>query len=171
MLKKRTGISGFKEDRMKKTFWSSCVLGSVMAVSISAQQAPATPAAPAAPTTPAAGAQMKSDAKPMTVSGCLQKGTAADTFTFTVIPAAAGSAPAAGAAPAAGMSAATGPYSVMAGTGVNLTPHAGHRVELTGTVAAASASTPAAPAGGASAAPAQTFHATALKMVAPSCTP
>jgi hypothetical protein len=164
---------------MKKTFWSCCVMSSVMAVAISAQQAPATPAAPATPSAPAAGAQMKSDAKAVSVSGCLQKGTAADTYTFTVMPAAAGAATAAPAAAGA----PTGTFTVAAATGVNLTPHVGHRVELTGSVAAApaagsaaSAGAAAAPAGGATAptsgsAPTQTFHATALKMVAPSCTP
>jgi len=119
-------------------------------------------------------AQMKPDekAKPVTLSGCLAKGTDATSFVLNnAMPVAAAAKDPAKDAPAAGHSAhgASKSYHVMPSGSVKLDAHVGHMVELTGQVDAAK---PAAP-GSAPAAKADTsmphLTVTAMKHVAAKC--
>src|SRR5688500_1290801 len=79
----------------------------------------------------------------ITVTGCLQAGTAADTFTLSIVTQIAtgtsatgtsGSAAATASASASGSPKATDTKYELVTTGnVNLKPHVGHKVEITGT--------------------------------------
>jgi hypothetical protein len=119
-------------------------------------------------------AQVKTDekAKPVTLSGCLAKGTDATSFVLNnAAPAAAAAKDAAKEAPAAGHGAhgASKSYHVMPSGSVKLDAHVGHMVELTGQVDAPKPPAPgAAPAAKAdSSMPHLTV--TAMKHVAPKC--
>ena len=102
-----------------------------------------------------------------TITGCVARGTAAETFTLAEVKKDAPAADAA--APAA--------LIVLTGTEVDLSKHVGHSVALTGSYASPTAtvgtsgtekpSTPAATENSQKAA--KTFTVKSLKMVAPSC--
>jgi hypothetical protein len=117
----------------------------------------------------------------ITVTGCLQAGTAPDTFTLSNVTQAAAATSATGTSGAtATATATTGPkgtdtkYELVAGT-VNLKPHVGHKVEITGTEAkgamGTSGSTPSTstPSGGTAKADTKKITVTAVKHVAASC--
>lgn len=112
------------------------------------------------------------DAPAATISGCVARGTAADTFTIAEVKS---GAPAASAAADA---AASAPLVALSGTDVDLSKHVGHSVTLTGSYASPTAAVgtsgtekPAATAAGSdgSAKAAKTFTVKSLKMVAPTC--
>jgi len=118
-------------------------------------QEPATPK----PSTPPASSQ--SAAGKVTYTGCLKQGESAGSWILENAEAAAkpgASAP--GAVGTSGASKAT--FSLDAGSSVNLTPHANHKVEIVGMVA------PAKPGGGATA-PKQAISVDSLKMVSATC--
>ena len=108
------------------------------------------------------------DAAGMTLTGCVARGTAPDTFTLAEVkkgaPAADASTPA--------------PLVTLTGTEVDLSKHVGHSVTLTGSYASPTAAigttgtekpaTPAAPEDSKKAA-AKTFTVKSLKMVSPTC--
>ena len=107
------------------------------------------------------------DAPGMTLTGCVARGTAPDTFTLAEkkgAPAADASTPA--------------PLVTLTGTEVDLSKHVGHSVTLTGSFASPSAAigttgtekpaTPAAPEDSKKTA-AKTFTVKSLKMVSPTC--
>lgn len=121
----------------------------------------------------------------ITVTGCLQAGTAPDTFTLSNVTQAAAATSATGTSGAsATASATTGPksmdtkYELVAGGSVNLKPHVGHKVEITGTEAkgamGTSGSTPSTPStstptGGTAKADTKKLNVTAVKHVAATC--
>ncbi len=164
-------------------------------VSAQAGQAPATaapqappPAAAAPQTPPPAATAMKADS--VTIEGCVQRSPAAPTAAPSATPGATGTAgttaasssmfvlanamkpaasvapPAASGAPAAAASSAAiaSSYRLDADDS-KLTPHVGHKVEITGTVDSSSASS----SPGASAVP--KLKVDSVKMVAASCAP
>ena len=119
----------------------------------------------------------------ITVTGCLQAGTAPDTFTLsnvTQVAAATSTTGTAGSATATA-SATSSPkgadtrYDLVTSANVNLKPHVGHKVEITGTEAkgakgtsgAATSTPPAASATGT--AEAKKITVSAVKHVAASC--
>lgn len=125
-------------------------------------------------------AQDASKSKSVSITGCLAAGADAKTFTLSdAMPAAAAKEQSKEAAKASEMKS----YRVTAGdSSLKLTDHVGHRVTITGTVEeqTASAATPGAP--GAPGAPGTagttgtgkpmaSLNATAMKHVAPTCTP
>ena len=123
----------------------------------------------------------------ITVTGCLQAGTAPDTFTLSNVTQAAAATSATGTSGAtATATATTGPkstdtkYELVAGGSVNLKPHVGHKVEITGTEAKAamgttgstpSTSTPptSTASGGTATAGTKKINVTAVKHVAATC--
>ena len=118
-------------------------------------------------------------AKTFTVTGCLQAGADASTFTLTNVKSAQAAAKPAEtpAAPeAVGTAGAAKTYELVAKEGVNLTPHVGHQVEITASPAPAAgrADTPGAPETAAPAAgakpKAQRVTVSAIKHISPSCT-
>jgi hypothetical protein len=138
--------------------------------------APLTAQDPAKPTT------MTKDS--ITVTGCLQAGTAPDTFTLSNVTqtAAASSATGTTGGATASASATASPkgtdtkYELVAAGNVNLKPHVGHKVEITGTpdtkatagTSGTATSTPA-PSGGTAKPAAKKITVTAVKHVAASC--
>jgi hypothetical protein len=157
---------------MRSTIWSAACAAIVLGVSVGilAQDAPA----------PQAGAK-SSAAKTITVTGCVAKAQPAATGTagapgaasakdetkFVLSNASMGSGGAAGTAGAAGAPAtAIASEYKLDGDDAKLTPHVGHKVEITGTVQESKAVTEA-PA--ASAANAPKLKVDNLKMVSPSC--
>ena len=118
---------------------------------------------------PAAQKPATMEATGITITGCVARGTAADTFTLAEkkdAPAAADAAPAA--------------LVTLTGTEVDLSKHVGHSVALTGSYASPNASvgtsgtekpaTPATPAATEdSKKAAKTFTVKSLKMVSPTC--
>jgi hypothetical protein len=126
---------------MKRVLIATCV-GLAFAVSLAAQ-APAGQEKPQPP----AGQSAAAD-KGITLKGCLRAGDAADSFVL------ANAAPASATAGTSGTPAAAPAKTVrLTGSpaGTNLKDHVGHTVEITGMMAPAKSSTPAAtpPAGGA----------------------
>jgi hypothetical protein len=116
----------------------------------------------------------------ITVTGCLQAGTAPDTFTLSNVTQAAAATSATGTSGAtATATATTGPkstdtkYELVAAGTVNLKPHVGHKVEITGTEAkgatGTSGATPSTPSGGTAKADTKKINVTAVKHVAASC--
>lgn len=118
----------------------------------------------------------------ITVTGCLQAGTAPDTFTLSNVTQAAAATSATGTSGAtATATATTGPkstdtkYELVAAGSVNLKPHVGHKVEITGTEAkgamGTSGSTPSTstPSAGTAKPEAKKITVTALKHVSPTC--
>jgi hypothetical protein len=119
----------------------------------------------------------------ITVTGCLQTGTAADTFTLSNVTQAAAASSATGTAGTATATASASgspkttdaKYELVAGGNVNLKPHVGHKVEVTGTPAKATAGTsgattpPPAASSGTSMAETKKITVTAVKHVAATC--
>ena len=109
------------------------------------------------------------DAPGMTLTGCVARGTAADTFTLAEVKKGA---------PVAADASTPAPLVTLTGTEVDLSKHVGHSVTLTGSFASPSAAigttgtekpaTPAAPEDSKKAA-AKTFTVKSLKMVSPTC--
>jgi hypothetical protein len=143
----------------------------------STQAPPATPppATQAPPTSTQAG-RATADKK-VTFSGCIERqpasaaavtGAPSMPFMLTNAAAAGAGAPVATSGSGAGAASAKASYR-LDGTESTLTPHVGHKVEITGTV---EESRPAAAAGGASAsanAPAGTLKVDSVKMVSTTC--
>jgi hypothetical protein len=164
---------------MKRTM-ALTALACAMTMSLGAQTPPP---AGGSQTPPTGGAQSapSSDAKSkVTVTGCLEKATAsptgttgaagasADTAKFVLNDVTAGAPPAGGTAGAAGTSGSARPTASsyrIDGDDSKLTPHVGHKVEIMGTVDAASAGTGSASAGG------PKLKVDSVKMVAATCTP
>ena len=155
---------------MSSRIWSAtCAIVLGVSVGVLAQGSPA----------PQAGSQSAA-AKKITVSGCVAKAEAAQTPTGTAGAAGASASTKAAkfvlndAAMAGSATAGTAgaPATAIAseykldGDDAKLTPHVGHKVEITGTVEEAKGGTQA-PA--ASAANAPTLKVESVKMVAPSC--
>jgi hypothetical protein len=139
---------------------AAAVFGAVALVG--AQQPPAQP--PAAPQKPAeqSAAKPQSDAKTLTITGCVEKGTGTDSFVLEE--ASAASAPAPGAKPGekpAGTTGATKSYALMAKPGEDLSKHVNHKIEVTGIVAAAPSSAPGSPK--------EVLNVQSIKMVATTC--
>ena len=174
---------------MSKTLWvASFVTSACLATaSLAAQapststQAPSTPApstqAPstAAPAAPAAPAQRApaSDSKKITISGCVARqpegqsaAAGAPAMPFSLTNAAAVGA--GGPVGTAGASASAKTYRLDAAESM-ISPHVGHKVEITGTVDDQPASASAASAAGASAVAAPKLKAESVKMVAATC--
>jgi hypothetical protein len=136
-----------------------------------ATQQPTRPADPAQPAT-----RTDASAKSIVVTGCVTGGPAAFTLTNAMAANATGKP-----GEAVGTSGISSSYDLSARAGVDLAPHVGHKVEITGTPAEASAApgagaagSPAAtsPAAGSPAAgktPAAKLTVTAVKMVSASC--
>ena len=108
------------------------------------------------------------DAPGMTLTGCVARGTAADTFTLAEVKKGA---------PVAADASTPAPLVALAGTEVDLSKHVGHSVTLTGSYASTNATVgtsgtekPATPAAtGDSKKEAKTFTVKSLKMVSPTC--
>jgi len=157
---------------MSSRIWSAaCAIVLGASVGVLAQESPA----------PQAGAsQSSAAAKKITVSGCVAKAEAAQTPTGTAGAGGAGASEKeakfvlqdAAMAPGGTAGTAGAPTTSIASQykldadDAKLTPHVGHKVEITGTVAEAKGATEA-PA--ASAANAPTLKVDNVKMVAPSC--
>jgi hypothetical protein len=142
---------------------AAAVFGAVALVG--AQQPPAQP--PAAPQKPAeqSAAKPQSDAKTLTITGCVEKGTGTDSFVLQEASAAA--APAPGAKPGekpAGTTGATKSYALMAKPSEDLSKHVNHKIEVTGIVSAAPSSAPAGPGQ-----PKEVLNVQSIKMVATTC--
>ena len=115
-------------------------------------------------------AKPPSDAKTMTITGCVRPGAAADSFVLAESSAAAAPAPAPGAAPAAkpaGTTGATKSYALVAKAGDDLSKHVNHKIEVTGTVSAAPPASSASPA--AATQPKEALNVQSIKMVAANC--
>jgi hypothetical protein len=154
---------------MRMRIWSATCAAIALGVSVGVlAQDP--PAAQTPSQSPAA-------KKSITVAGCVAKAPGGPTGTTGAAGAAGGAASAkeakfvlnnAAAAETAGTAGAAAPAGAIAseykldGDDAKLTPHVGHKVEITGTVAEAKGG-----AGGASGAP--TLKVDSVKMVAPSC--
>ena len=108
------------------------------------------------------------DTPGITLTGCVARGTAADTYTLAEVKKDATAAPA---------TAAPAELIVLTGTDVDMSKHVGHSVAVTGTYASTNVPTgtsgtekPVAPATTEDAKKAaKTFTVKSLKMVAPSC--
>ena len=108
------------------------------------------------------------DAPGMTLSGCVARGTAADTFTLAEVKKGA---------PVAADASTPAPLVALTGTEVDLSKHVGHSVTLTGSYASPTAAIgtsgtekPATPAAAEdSKKTAKTFTVKSLKMVSPTC--
>ncbi len=155
-------------------------LAATFAVGLSAQSTTPPQSTPpqTPPSQPPAAAQPSRDAaKSVTVTGCLKAGDSADSFMLSDLKWAnkdkgAGAVGTSGAgAPAAVASATT--LKIIPSGSTKLSEHVGHTVEVTGTVADKAPS--AAPADPASTRPAAaagpSINASAVKMVAATCTP
>jgi hypothetical protein len=157
-------MAAITERNMKKTISTVVLVALAMAVSpvllgmsqdrIAELQRPGTAAT--------------ADTPSVTLTGCVARGTA--TETYTLVQAKKDAAPAA--------DASTPPEAVvLSGTAVDVSKHVGHSVEVTGTYASMDATTgtsgtekPAAPATSeAGKKPTKTFTVKSLKMVAASC--
>jgi hypothetical protein len=158
-----------------------------MAVTLSAQTPPAGGAgqSPSQPPSASQPTQRSSDSNTVTVQGCLEKATPGPTGTSG---AAAGASSASSAkfvlnnamaassssSPTAGTSGSrpiASSYS-LDGDDSKLTPHVGHKVEISGTVESARPSSPSSEPGAASsAAGGPKLKVTSVKMIASSCTP
>ena len=137
---------------------AAAVLGAVTMVG--AQQPPAAP--PQKPAQPTESRPPSDVAKTQTITGCVEKGTGADSFILAE--AGTGAAPAPGAKPGekpAGTTGATKSYALMAKPSEDLSKHVGHKVEITGTVSAASSPAPGSPK--------ESLNVQSVKMVAASC--
>jgi len=155
---------------MNSRIWTAACSAMVLGVGVGlfAQEAPA-------PQTPAQGAA----AKTITVSGCVAKaepgptgtsgaaGAASEKATkFVLSNAAMSPATTAGTAGAAPATAIASEYR-LDGDDAKLTPHVGHKVEITGSVDQAKGAATEAPA--ASAANSPKLKVDSVKMIAPSC--
>jgi hypothetical protein len=132
----------------------------VGAQQVGAQQPPAAP--PQKPAQPSESRPPSDTAKAQTITGCVEKGTGADSFILAE--AGTGAAPAPGAKPGekpAGTSGATKSYALMAKPTEDLSKHVGHKVEITGTVIPASSPAPGSPK--------ESLNVQSVKMVAASC--
>jgi hypothetical protein len=142
----------------------------------STQAPPSTPPATQAPPTSTQAGRANADKK-VTFSGCIERQpasaaavTGAPTMPFMLTNASAGAAaPVATSGGGAGAASAAKVSYRLDGTETTLTPHVGHKVEITGTV---EEQRPASAAGGASAssnAPAGTLKVDSVKMVSTTC--
>ena len=108
------------------------------------------------------------DTPGITLTGCVARGTAADTYTLAEVKKDAPAAPA---------TAAPAELVVLTGTDVDISKHVGHSVAVTGAYASTNKPTgtsgtekPAAPAATVDTKPAaKTFTVKSLKMVSPTC--
>lgn len=119
----------------------------------------------------------------VTLTGCLQAGTAPDTFTLSNVTEATAKSTATGTSGAATASATAGgkgtdtKYELSADTSVNLKPHVGHKVEITGTedakgaagTAGTTGATASTSASSGAMGAAKKIKVTAIKHVAASC--
>jgi hypothetical protein len=110
------------------------------------------------------------DSPGITLTGCVARGTAADTYTLAEVKKDATAAPAAAAAPAE--------LVALTGTDVDMSKHVGHSVAVTGTYASTTSGPtgtsgtekPAVPAASVDTkTAAKTFTVKSLKMVSPTC--
>ena len=147
---------------MRSVFTGTLAAAVLGAVALVGAQQPS--AAPQAPDKPAGQAERsQSDAKTQTITGCIQKGAGPDSFILAEAGTGA-AAPAPGAKPGekpAGTSGATKSYALMAKPSEDLSKHVGHKVEITGTVSAASSPAPGSPK--------ESLNVQSVKMVAASC--
>jgi hypothetical protein len=145
---------------MVRVFTGTLVAAVLAVAMVGAQQPPAAP--PQKPAQPNESRPQSDTAKTQTITGCVEKGTGADSFILAE--AGTGAAPAPGAKPGekpAGTSGATKSYALMAKPTEDLSKHVGHKVEITGTVSAASAPAPGSPK--------ESLNVQSVKMVAASC--
>ena len=167
-----------------KHAWSVAVAGFACALTLSLSAQAYPPAAGQAPATP--GSQKTSDAKKVTVSGCLERGSASANPTGTT--GAPAGTPAAGAASAsatfvlntaaAGSAAAgttgtagTASSYTLAGDEAKLSPHVGHKIEITGTVEDRPMSDKASETATTATKKAPKLTVETVKMISASCTP
>ena len=167
---------------MRRVVFSSVFAIGLMAATYAQEPAkPATPATPATPTvspaspatpaTPSPQSAKPEDAKAVVVTGCVGGGPAA--FTLTNVMASATAKPGEKPIGTAGVSSS---YDLTARAGVDLAPHIGHKVEITGTPMEASvtgsigggAVSTDKPAAGART-PTPKLSVSAVKMVSASC--
>ncbi len=111
--------------------------------------------------------QTATEANKVTISGCVKPGASAGTFILSnaaITPA----APSRETAPTTGTAGSTKSYNVVVKPGEELSKHVNHKIEVTGTLSAASA--PAAATSSAAAdQPAETVTVQSFKMVAMTC--
>ncbi|HEY7448772.1 MAG TPA: hypothetical protein VH702_11525 [Vicinamibacterales bacterium] len=139
---------------------AAAVLGAVTMVGAQAPAAP--PQAPPKPADQVDRAQPQTSAKTQTITGCVEKGSGADSFVLAESSAAA--APAPGAKPGekpAGTTGATKSYALMAKPTEDLSKHVNHKIEVTGTVSAAPSAAPGSPK--------EVLNVQSIKMVAATC--
>jgi len=134
---------------MKRTILATCLAGAC-AVVLSAQTPTQQPPTSTAGTTGAASqdtSQGNQRGRPMTISGCLKAGDTAGTYMLTNVkgmgrpagttgdtttaPGTTAGAPTT--APESGQTRGMNQVLLMAGSGVDFTPHVGHQIEVTGT--------------------------------------
>ena len=134
---------------MKRTILATCLAGTCAVVLSAQTPSPQSPTQqPPTSTTGTSGADQsgsqRTHAGPMTISGCLKAGDTADTFTLTNVKGMGKTAGTTGeTAPSTTGGATTTPESGSAamsitltpGSDVDLKPHVGHQVEVTGTPA------------------------------------
>jgi hypothetical protein len=148
-------------EKMKLTVSTVALVALAMAVSVSA--------AGVSQDRPEAQKPGAMDASGITLSGCVARGTATDSYTLAEVKKDATAAPATATAPAE--------LVALTGTDVDLSKHVGHSVTVTGSFASGATGTsgtakPAAPATTEDTKKAaKTFTVKSLKMVAPSCQP
>ena len=163
---------------MSNRFIASTVAGLLFA-SLTAHAAQAPSPAQASPSTPAA----TTDA--ITVQGCIQPsvnavsatpdavavGTSGSVSTATAYILASAVKPTGTSGSSATATAPIAPTYQLAAEDSKLTPHVGHKVEITGTLASPSPSASGRAASAAGTAPAPTLKVENVKMIADSCTP
>jgi hypothetical protein len=157
-----------EERRMSRIFLAS-TLATLLGASLAAQ-APQNPSAPPSAADPQATAGQSSRSSAMgntvTVEGCIQKGAAGSPAGTTGTTGSSGSAFMLTSAAKPATSKETTPIASsykLDADDAKLTPHVGHKVEISGTVAP-----PSGAPGGASAAP--TLKVDNVKMIAATCT-
>jgi hypothetical protein len=141
-----------EDDFMKRTILATCLAGAC-AVVLSAQTPTQQPPTSTAGTTGAASQDTSQGNQrgrlPMTISGCLKAGDTAGTYMLTNVkgmgrpagttgdtttaPGTTAGAPTT--APESGQTRGMNQVLLMAGSGVDFTPHVGHQIEVTGTPA------------------------------------
>jgi hypothetical protein len=162
---------------------STCFVALGFVVAVSAQDRPTSPPAapgglsapqtpdtqrPSTPTPRPEGTAGQTDTKSIMVVGCIAGGPTNFTLTNAM---AAGSTdkPATGAVGTAGSAGIASSYDLTPRAGVELKPHVGHKVEITGTPEMASSTTTAPTTGAAGTKPAPKLTVTNVKMMSASC--
>jgi hypothetical protein len=144
-----------------------CLAAAAAAAQADKPAAPAAPASPPAAQQPARPSESTAASK-VTYSGCVKPGTASGTWVLEN----AEAAQKAGASAPGGVGtsgASKMAFSLAPASSVNLTPHANHKVEVTGVVSAAKPAPEAGAAAGASSAPRQQIAVESVKMVSATC--